>query len=189
MNNYYIHDTSIVDENVHIGEHSKIWHWCHISKNVFIGSNCNIGQNIYIGEDVKIGNNVKIQNNVSIYSGVKINDFVFCGPNVTFTNDINPRSEYSKNKKFIKTFVDTGSTIGANSTLICGIKLGKYCFIGAGSVVTKDVKPYSLVLGNPAKHLYWVSRAAQKLVFKDNKAYCLKSNTKYKIENDQCVIL
>jgi UDP-2-acetamido-3-amino-2,3-dideoxy-glucuronate N-acetyltransferase len=107
----------------------------------------------------------------------------------TFTNDINPRSEYSKNKKFIKTFVDTGSTIGANSTIICGITLGKYCFIGAGSVVTKDVKPYSLALGNPARHLYWVSRAAQKLVFKDNKAYCLKSNTKYKIENDQCVIL
>ena len=155
---FYIHESSIVDKNVKIGKGSKIWHWCHISKNSKIGKDCVIGQNVFIGENVAIGDNVKIQNNVSLYDGVIIEDDVFLGPSCVFTNVLNPRAFINKKKKFEKTLVKKGSTIGANSTIICGLTIGSYSFIGAGSVVTKNVSNYRLVYGNPAKNKAWVSK-------------------------------
>ncbi len=151
-NLYYIHKTSIIDGKVSIGDGTKIWHWCHVSKNVKIGKNCVLGQNVFIGENVQIGNNVKIQNNVSVYSGVNIKNDVFIGPSVVFTNVKYPRSLINQKKNFLNTVVEIGATIGANSTIICGIKIGKHSLIGAGSVVTRSVKNKSLVYGNPAIH-------------------------------------
>ena len=156
--NYFLHDTVILDENVKIGKNTKIWHWCHISKNVKIGKNCILGQNIFIGNGVKIGDNVKIQNNVRLYDGVIIEDDVFLGPSCVFTNVLNPSAFINKKKKFEKTLVKKGSTIGANSTIICGLTIGSYSFIGAGSVVTKNVSNYRLVYGNPAKNKAWVTK-------------------------------
>ncbi len=150
-NDYFVHETSIIDEKVKIGKGTKIWHWCHISSNSKIGKNSTIGQGCFVGNNVIIGNNCKIQNNVSIFDGVTIEDGVFIGPSTTFTNVKIPRSFINQKKKFIKTIVKKGVSIGANSTIICGIKLGQYSLIGAGSVVTKNVKDYNLVYGNPAK--------------------------------------
>lgn len=146
-----IHSTSIIDENVKIDAKTKIWHFCHVSKGAKIGKNCSLGQNVFIGENVKIGNDVKIQNNVSVYQGVEIENDVFLGPSCVFTNVKSPRSKYPVNKKFSKTVVKKGVTIGANATILCGIIIGEYAFIGAGSVVTKNVPAYALVYGNPAK--------------------------------------
>lgn len=147
---FFIHETSIVDKGAKIGKNTKIWHWCHISQKSNIGKNCVFGQNVFIGENVKIGNNVKIQNNVSIFDGVTIQDNVFVGPGATFTNVTNPRAFVNRKKHFKKTLVQKGSTIGANSTIICGVTLGFYSFVAAGAVVTKNVPKYSLVKGNPA---------------------------------------
>ncbi len=147
---YFVHSTSVIDEKVKIGSGSKIWHWCHLSKGSKIGKNCTIGQNVFIGENVKIGNNVKIQNNVSVYSGVSLKDNVFIGPSVVFTNVKFPRSKIDQKNKFQKTLIDKGATIGANSTILCGVKIGENSFIGAGSVVTKNIKKNALVYGNPA---------------------------------------
>ena len=147
---YFIHNSSILDKNVVIGAGTKIWHWCHISKGAKVGKNCTIGQNVFLGESVKIGDNVKIQNNVSVYAGVTIKNDVFVGPSAVFTNVKFPRSKINQKKKFTKTLVENGATIGANATIICGIKIGKNSFIGAGSVVTKSVKNNTLVFGNPA---------------------------------------
>ena len=177
MNNYLIHSTAIIDENSTVGNNTKIWHWTHISKNSKIGESCNIGQNVFIGEGVKIGNNVKIQNNVSVFSGVEIEDNVFCGPSVVFTNVKNPRSFLPRNKKYDSTLVRAFSSIGANSTIICGVEIGIYSFIGAGSVVTNDVNDYSMVIGNPAKHISWVSKSGYKL---DNKLFCNFEKKSYK---------
>lgn len=151
MKNYFVHETSIVDEKVKIGKNTKIWHFCHISSRAKIGKNCKIGQNVFVGEGVRIGNNVKIQNNVSVYSGVKIEDDVFIGPSVVFTNVLMPRAYINKKKKYDQTVVQKGATIGANSTIICGNIIGKFAFVGAGSVVTKNVLNNYLVYGNPAK--------------------------------------
>ena len=159
-NNYFLHETSIIDEGAKIGGGTKIWHWSHISSNSKIGKNCIIGQGCFIGKNVKIGNNCKIQNNVSIFDGVVIEDDVFIGPSTTFTNVKFPRSFINQKKKFIKTIIKKGVSIGANSTILCGIKLGNYSLIGAGSVVTKNVKDKSLVYGNPAEFRGKVNKKA-----------------------------
>jgi UDP-2-acetamido-3-amino-2,3-dideoxy-glucuronate N-acetyltransferase len=178
-----IHPTAIVDEGAQIGEGSKIWHFCHVVESAKIGTNCNIGQNCYVAGIV--GDNCKIQNNVNIYLGVELGDYVFCGPSMTFTNDLNPRAKYPKNGEYIKTSVEEGVSIGANCTIVCGIKIGKWAMIGAGSVVTKDVPAYALMYGNPAKLQGWVSEHGEKLEFgEDGMASCPKSGEKYIIENN-----
>lgn len=162
MNNY-IHYTAEVDDGCLIGEGTKVWHWSHISPKVIIGKNCSLGQNTFIGNNVTIGNNCKIQNNVSIYDGVNLDDSVFCGPSMVFTNVINPRSEFDKKNEFKKTIVKKGVTFGANSTIVCGITIGEYAFIGAGSLVNKNVKPYSLVVGVPFQQIGWVDKYGEKI--------------------------
>ena len=168
MTDYYLHSTSVKDDNVIIGKGTKIWHFSHISKNVQIGKNCVIGQNVFIGENVKIGNNVKIQNNVSVYSGVELEDFVFCGPSVVFTNVKFPRSSIDQKNNFHNTRVCKGATLGANSTIICGLTIGKNAFVGAGSVVTKNVLPNTVVFGNPAKYIKTISKIFNKKNAKKN---------------------
>lgn len=180
---YFIHPTAIIDEPCEIGEGTKIWHFCHIMKGAKIGKNCVIGQNVFIGKGVKIGNNVKIQNNVSVYEGVILEDDVFCGPSMVFTNVLNPRSHIPRKHEFKQTIVKKGATIGANATIICGHTIGEYAFIGAGAVVTKDVPPYALVIGNPAKITGWMCECGTKLQFASDTAVCPACGKKYKKEN------
>ena len=186
----YIHNTSIIDENCQIGEGTKIWHWTHISSNVQIGKNCILGQNVFVGSNVKIGNNVKIQNNVSVYSGVILENDVFCGPSMVFTNVSNPRSAIEKKEEFKTTKVKKGATIGANVTIICGLTIGEYALIGAGSLVSKNVKNYSLNFGNPSVHRGWVSKTGDQLdlpLVGQGEAECIKTKKKY-ILKDGAVI-
>ena len=184
--NYYVHDSSYVDDNCSIGKGTKIWHFSHIQSNAEIGSDCSIGQNVNIGNNVKIGNFVKIQNNVSVYEGVELEDYVFCGPSMVFTNVLNPRCKYpQKGSEFYnKTLVKEGASIGANATIICGNIIGRHAFISAGAVVTKDVKDYSLMVGVPAKRIAWVSEHGQKLTFKNNISTCSISREKYQLKNN-----
>lgn len=187
LSNYYINEYAVVDENVEIGEGTKIWHFSHIQSGAKIGKKCVLGQNVNVGNNVVIGNYVKIQNNVSVYEGVTLEDYVFCGPSMVFTNIKDPRSKYPQvgSQFYIKTLVKEGASLGANCTIVCGITIGKYAFVGAGAVVTRDVPDYALVVGNPAKIVGWVSEAGKKLDFdKDGFAYCEKSNKKYKLENN-----
>jgi UDP-2-acetamido-3-amino-2,3-dideoxy-glucuronate N-acetyltransferase len=184
--NYYIHPSTFNDNENHIGSGTKIWHFCHIMPNCTIGENCNIGQNVVISPGVIIGNNVRIQNNVSVYTGVVCEDDVFLGPSMVFTNVINPRSAVSRKDEFKNTLVKKGATIGANATIICGITIGEYAFIGAGAVVTKSVPSYALVVGNPARQQGWMSEMGHKLEFnQDQIALCPESNQTYKLENNQ----
>lgn len=184
--NYFVHESAVVDEPCKIGENTKVWHFSHIMKDCKIGKNCNIGQNVVISPKVEIGNNVKIQNNVSVYTGVICEDDVFLGPSMVFTNVINPRSAIIRRDEYLKTIVKKGASIGANATIVCGNNLGSYCFIGAGAVVTKEVKNYALVVGNPAKQVGWMSEFGHKLQF-DSKgyAYCPESNQKYYLNNNE----
>ena len=152
-----IHQTAIIDKGAKIGKNCKIWHWVHICKGAVIGDNCTLGQNVFIANEVRIGNNVKIQNNVSIYDKVFLSNNVFCGPSMVFTNVINPRSAINRKKEYKSTMVEEGVSFGANSTIICGIKIGKYAFIGAGALVNNNVKPFSIVVGVPAKQIGWMS--------------------------------
>ena len=178
------HPTAIIDEGSSIGKGTKIWHFSHIMPNCTIGQNCNIGQNVVVSPDVVLGNNVKVQNNVSIYTGVICEDDVFLGPSMVFTNVINPRSAVVRKSEYKKTLVKKGASIGANATIVCGITLGEFCFIGAGAVVTKDVRRYELVLGNPARHAGWMSEFGHKLKFgADGIAECPESKVKYRLEN------
>lgn len=182
--NYYAHPTAIVDEGCEIGDGTKIWHFSHIMPNCRLGENCNIGQNVVISPDVILGKNVKVQNNVSIYTGVTCDDDVFLGPSMVFTNVINPRSAVNRKSEYLKTHVGKGASIGANATIVCGHNIGAFAFIGAGAVVTKEVLPYSLVVGNPARQKGWMSEYGHKLNFdKTGSALCPESGEKYHIEN------
>ena len=160
---YFSHETSIIDEGASIGNGTKIWHWTHISSNSKIGSNCTLGQNVYVANDVEIGSNCKIQNNVSIFDAVILEDQVFCGPSMVFTNVINPRSGVERKDEYKKTLVKKGASIGANATIVCGVTLGEYCFIAAGAVITKDVEPYALMAGIPAKQIGWMDEYGDKV--------------------------
>jgi len=183
--NYFVHESSYVDEPCQIGKGTKIWHFSHIMKNSVIGENCNIGQNVVISPDVQLGNNVKIQNNVSVYTGVVCEDDVFLGPSMVFTNVINPRSGVIRKEEYMKTVVKKGASIGANATIVCGNNIGKYAFIGAGAVVTKEVPDYALMVGNPSRHIGWMSEFGERLVFNENGiSICKKTGVKYKLSNN-----
>jgi len=185
---YFVHESSYIDEDVKIGEGTKIWHFSHILKGSKIGRNCVLGQNVMVGPNVKIGNNVKIQNNVSVYEKVEIEDDVFCGPSMVFTNVINPRAFIERKHEFRKTLVKKGATIGANATIVCGVTIGEYALVGAGAVVTKDVPPYALVVGVPARQIGWVCKCGVRLEFdEDNMATCKLCGEKYKLENGKVV--
>jgi UDP-2-acetamido-3-amino-2,3-dideoxy-glucuronate N-acetyltransferase len=182
---FFVHESAIADEGCKIGKGTKIWHFSHIMKGSEIGENCNIGQNVVVSPGVVLGKNVKVQNNVSIYTGVICEDDVFLGPSMVFTNVINPRSAINRKDQYAKTVVEKGATIGANSTIVCGNKIGSFAFIGAGAVVTKDVKPYALVVGNPARQTGWMSEYGHKLKFDAaGIAVCPESQEKYRLEND-----
>ena len=182
--NYFIHQTAIADEGSQIGEGTKIWHFSHLMPNAVVGKNCQLGQNVFIDNNAVIENGVKIQNNVSVYNGVVIENDVFIGPSVVFTNVITPRSFINRKAEFKNTRVCEGSTIGANSTIICGIKIGEYAFVGAGTVVTKDVKSFALVIGNPGKQKGWVCKRGNKLIFNEENIAVGLNGEKYKLENN-----
>ncbi len=183
--NYFAHPTAVIDEGCTIGEGTKIWHFSHIMPNCIIGKNCNIGQNVVISPEVILGNNVKVQNNVSIYTGVICEDDVFLGPSMVFTNVINPRSAIARKNQYQKTIVKKGATIGANATIVCGVTISEYAFVGAGAVVTKDIKPYALVVGNPAKQIGWMSEYGYRLHFNENNiATCPESGATYKLDKE-----
>ena len=185
-NKYFVHESSYVDQPCVIGNDTKIWHFSHIMKNCKIGANCNIGQNVVVSPDVILGNNVKIQNNVSVYTGVVCEDDVFLGPSMVFTNVINPRSAVVRRDEYLKTIVKKGASIGANATIVCGNDIGKFAFIGAGCVVTKEIPDYALVVGNPCRQIGWMSEFGQRLVFNnDGIAECKKTNIKYKLNNNK----
>lgn len=183
--NIFVHPSSFVDEDCQIGEGTRIWHFSHIMSGCVIGKNCNIGQNVVISPEVIIGNNVKIQNNVSVYTGVICEDDVFLGPSMVFTNVLNPRSSVNRRGQYIKTIVKKGATIGANATIVCGHTIGEYAFIGAGAVVTKDVPPYALIVGNPGRQIGWMSEYGHRLNFDDSGiATCPESGQKYQLINN-----
>lgn len=185
QSNFFVHETAVIDEGAIIGNGTSIWHFSHLMKGCTIGDNCNIGQNVFIAADVVLGSNVKVQNNVSLYSGVVCEDDVFLGPSCVFTNVINPRSAVSRKLEFKKTIIKKGTTIGANATIICGIIISEFAFVGAGAVVTKNVSAYALVAGNPAKQIGWMSESGNKLEFnKDDFAVCKSSGKTYKLKNN-----
>jgi len=179
---YFAHPTAVIDENCSIGEGTKIWHFSHIMSDAVIGNNCNLGQNVVVESKVVLGNNVRIQNNVSVHQGVICEDDVFLGPGVVLTNVINPRSAISRKHEFKPTLIRKGATIGANATIVCGNEIGSYAFIGAGAVVTRSVKPYALMIGNPARQTGWMSEYGHKLTFNDKGiAVCPQSLQEYEI--------
>ncbi len=186
---YFVHETAYIDENVEIGEGTKIWHFSHVLKNSKIGKNCIIGQNVVIGPEVKIGNRCKIQNNVSVYKGVNIEDDVFCGPSCVFTNVYNPRAFIERKHEFRETIVKKGSTIGANATIVCGVTIGEYSFVAAGAVVKKDVPPYAIVAGVPAKQIGWTCKCGTTLRFITNKSICEYCGNEYEIKDNKLVVL
>ncbi|MEO5682068.1 MAG: acyltransferase [Chitinophagaceae bacterium] len=184
-NSYFVHSSSVIDDPCTIGEGTKIWHFCHIMKDCVIGDNCVLGQNVVIFSGVTLGSNTKIQNNVSVYTGVTCEEDVFLGPSMVFTNILNPRSAVSRKDDFRKTLVKKGATIGANATVICGNIIGEFAMVGAGAVITRDVKPYALVLGNPARHAGWVSEYGHRLHFSEKGlAECPESKQVYQLDNE-----
>ncbi len=190
MKHYFSHPTAIIDDNAEVGLGTKIWHFSHIMTNSKIGKNCNIGQNVVISPQVVLGKGVKVQNNVSVYTGVICEDDVFLGPSVVFTNVINPRSFVVRKDEFKQTYVEKGATLGANATIVCGNRIGAFAMIGAGAVITKEVKPYQLVVGNPAKPMGWVSKNGHRLVFNDNdEAICPETREKYLLRDNSVIPL
>jgi UDP-2-acetamido-3-amino-2,3-dideoxy-glucuronate N-acetyltransferase len=186
MDKSFIHDSAIVDKGAQIGKNTRIWHFSHVMGSAKIGKNCILGQNVFVGNNVSLGNNVKIQNNVSVYEGVICEDDVFLGPSMVFTNVLNPRSTVNRKNEFKTTLVKKGTTIGANATIVCGVTLGEYCFIGAGAVVTKNVKPFALMIGVPAIQKGWVSRAG---IILDETLTCPETGEKYKIIKNQLELI
>jgi len=184
--NYQAHETAVIDEGCTIGAGTRIWHFSHIMPGSIIGENCNLGQNVVVSPGVVLGRNVKVQNNVSIYTGVICEDDVFLGPSMVFTNIVNPRSAVVRKDQYVRTIVGKGASIGANATVICGNNIGRYAFIGAGAVITREVLPYSLVVGNPARHIGWMSEYGHRLEFDDaGIATCPESGEKYRLEKDK----
>lgn len=191
-NGYTAHQTAIIDDGAIIGNNTRIWHWVHVSSGAVIGENCSLGQNVFVANKVTIGNNVKIQNNVSIYDNVILEDHVFCGPSMVFTNVHNPRAEITRKDEYKNTLVKKGATLGANCTIVCGNTIGEYAFIGAGSVVTKDVPAYALMVGVPAKQIGWMSRYGLRLDLPLNgegEAVCAGSGEKYRVINGKCFMV
>ena len=189
--NMTVHPTAIVDEGAQIGEGTRVWHWVHICSGARIGRGCSFGQNVFVGNKVVIGNNVKVQNNVSVYDNVTLEDDVFCGPSMVFTNVYNPRSAVVRKDEYRNTLVKRGATIGANATIVCGVTIGEYAFIGAGAVVNRDVKPYALMAGVPAKQIGWMSQFGEKLelpLVGNGEALCPGSQQRYRL-NDGVVVL
>lgn len=183
---FFAHETAVIDDGCKIGKGTKIWHFSHIMPNCTIGDSCNIGQNVVVSPQVVLGNNVKVQNNVSIYTGVVCEDDVFLGPSMVFTNVINPRSAIKRQNEYLSTVVKKGASIGANATIVCGNNIGEYAFIGAGAVVTKEVQPYALVVGNPSKQIGWISEYGHRLNFdEDGFAICPESGEKYRLKNSE----
>tara|TARA_Y100000991_G_scaffold171688_1_gene133458 strand:- start:969 stop:1610 length:642 start_codon:yes stop_codon:yes gene_type:complete len=188
VNQYFAHETAVIDLPCEIGSGTKIWHFSHIMNNAMLGENCNLGQNVMVAPEVVLGNNVKVQNNVSIYSGVSCEDDVFIGPSVVFTNIINPRSAINRQNEYVKTRIGKGASIGANATIVCGNNIGAYALVGAGAVITKEILPYALVVGNPAKQIGWVSEYGHRLEFNSNHiAICKESKQEYGLENNKVV--
>ena len=179
-NQFYVHSSSYVDEGVQIGKGTKIWHFCHIMAPSVVGENCNMGQNVVVSPDVKLGNNVKVQNNVSIYTGVECEDDVFLGPSMVFTNVYNPRSAVSRKNEYRRTLVKTGATIGANATIVCGIEIGRFAFIGAGAVINRNVPDFALMVGNPGRQIGWMSKHGHRLHFDESaRAQCPETGQWY----------
>lgn len=185
MKDFFAHETAVIDPDCNIGKDTKIWHFSHIMSHAIIGESCNIGQNVVVSPKVTLGKNVKVQNNVSIYTGVICKDNVFLGPSMVFTNVINPRSAIKRQDQYLETIVEKGASIGANATIVCGNNIGEYAFVGAGAVVTKEVLPYALVVGNPSKQIGWVSQYGHRLHFNENGiATCKESQQKYQLKNN-----
>jgi len=183
---YTVHPTAIVDDGAQIGADTRVWHWVHICGQARIGARCSFGQNVFVGNDVIIGDNVKVQNNVSIYDAVTLEDDVFCGPSMVFTNVNNPRSHVSRKNEYRRTIVKRGATIGANATVVCGHTIGEYAFIGAGAVVTKDVKPYALMVGTPAKRIGWMCQCGERLPDRIDQHACAACGQRYDIGGNHC---
>jgi UDP-2-acetamido-3-amino-2,3-dideoxy-glucuronate N-acetyltransferase len=181
-----IHPSAIIDDGAEIGDGSRIWHWVHICGRARIGMNCSLGQNVFVGNDVVIGNNVKIQNSVSVYDKVRIEDDVFCGPSMVFTNVYNPRSEIARKDEYRATFVRRGATLGANCTIVCGVTIGEYAFVGAGAVVSRDVAPYALMVGVPARRMGWICRCGVRLPDCTGPINCIACETSYTVDSKSC---
>ena len=187
--NVSIHPTAIVDEGAQIGAGTHVWHWVHVCHEARIGSNCSLGQNVFVGNDVVIGNNVKIQNNVSVYDAVRLDDDVFCGPSMVFTNVYNPRSAITRKNEYRQTHVRRGATLGANCTIVCGVVIGEYAFVGAGALINRDVPAYALMLGLPAKRRGWMCQCGVRLPDTDGVAVCQACGVRYKIAAERCEII
>lgn len=185
----FVHSTAIVDHGASLGRGTKVWHWSHISNGAQIGCNCSFGQNVYVGGRAVIGNNVRVQNNVSIYDNVLLEDDVFCGPSMVFTNVINPRAHVSRKHAYLPTVLKRGVTVGANATIVCGNTIHEYAFVGAGSVIVKDVPAHAIVVGNPARRIGWMCRCGETLINEDGRATCAQCASKYLLTKDSCALV
>jgi UDP-2-acetamido-3-amino-2,3-dideoxy-glucuronate N-acetyltransferase len=184
-----VHPTAIVDVGARIGAGTRVWHWVHVCAGATIGENCSLGQNVYVGNDVRIGRNVKIQNNVSVYDAVTLEDDVFCGPSMVFTNVNNPRAAVPRKDEYRRTLIRQGATLGANCTIVCGVTVGRYAFVGAGAVVNRDVPDFALMLGVPARQAGWMSRHGERLNFIDDHATCPATGERYMLRNGACALV